>query len=193
MSARSDGSPWKYLMSKKLIKELNSEELKNRILAILPECLSASKLLKELGYTTSGRNIKTIREWLIYNNISISHWTNNGVPPAEILSKTCPVCSKIFTGKIYDIKDQITCSIGCANTFFRTNRDNPNYISGRGSYRKYALTKLGSKCIECGYSNVDALEVHHIDKDRTNNNLSNLEVLCANCHKLTHKGLLKSL
>lgn len=180
-------------MSKKLIEELNSGKLNNKILEVLPECLSASKLLIILGYATSGRNIKTIREWLINNDISISHWTNNGMPKAQIISKTCPVCSKVFSGKYYDVKDQVTCSVGCANTFFRTNQDNPNYINGRSSYRKYALTKLGSECIECGYSNIDALEVHHIDKDRANNNLSNLEILCANCHKLRHSGLLKSL
>lgn len=29
------------------------------------------------------------------------------------------------------------------------------------------------------------LEVHHIDGDRTNNNLDNLQLLCCNCHALT--------
>ena len=29
------------------------------------------------------------------------------------------------------------------------------------------------------------LEVHHVDGDKTNNELSNLQILCPNCHALT--------
>jgi predicted HNH restriction endonuclease len=29
--------------------------------------------------------------------------------------------------------------------------------------------------------------VHHIDHDRTNNNIENLKTVCAKCHKLYHK------
>jgi 5-methylcytosine-specific restriction endonuclease McrA len=29
------------------------------------------------------------------------------------------------------------------------------------------------------------LEVHHIDGDRTNNSLENLQLLCPNCHSYT--------
>lgn len=34
-----------------------------------------------------------------------------------------------------------------------------------------------------------ALEVHHIDEDRTNNEPDNLMTLCSNCHREMH-GLL---
>lgn len=40
------------------------------------------------------------------------------------------------------------------------------------------------KCINCG--NTIPLEVHHIDGDYTNNNESNLQLLCPNCHSLTN-------
>lgn len=30
------------------------------------------------------------------------------------------------------------------------------------------------------------LEIHHIDGDRTNNNIDNLKLLCCNCHGLTN-------
>ena len=62
--------------------------------------------------------------------------------------------------------------------------------SGETSYRKKALKLLPNICFSCGYSNIDALEVHHIDKNRENNDISNLRILCANCHTLTHKGKL---
>jgi predicted HNH restriction endonuclease len=40
----------------------------------------------------------------------------------------------------------------------------------------------------CGYDNLHALVVHHIDEDRSNNTIDNLIVLCANCHAEVHEG-----
>lgn len=46
---------------------------------------------------------------------------------------------------------------------------------------------LIKKCQKCGYDKEPKiLGVHHIDHDRNNNALSNLAVLCANCHSLAH-------
>lgn len=64
-----------------------------------------------------------------------------------------------------------------------------HYNNGGSSYREKALNNIGIVCEQCGYSNVDALEVHHIDRNRTNNSIDNLKVLCANCHRLLHKHL----
>lgn len=42
-------------------------------------------------------------------------------------------------------------------------------------------------CERCGYdTHPEILGVHHKDRDRKNNDLSNLEVLCPNCHSLEH-------
>lgn len=51
-------------------------------------------------------------------------------------------------------------------------------------YIKLGLIK--SKCAKCGYTDIQALQVHHIDRNRKNNNLDNLQVLCCNCHRLEH-------
>lgn len=61
--------------------------------------------------------------------------------------------------------------------------------SGSASYREKAFRYYKNVCSMCGYSNKNALEVHHKDKNRDNNSIDNLEILCANCHTLTHKGL----
>ena len=67
----------------------------------------------------------------------------------------------------------------------------PNhYGTGSTNYRSKAFKIYGKICSVCGYANEHALEVHHIDKNRDNNDISNLKVLCANCHTLTHKGKL---
>ena len=34
----------------------------------------------------------------------------------------------------------------------------------------------------------DVLIVHHKDRDRNNSDISNLEILCANCHMKEHKN-----
>ena len=52
----------------------------------------------------------------------------------------------------------------------------------------YAIHKKDS-CQQCGFNpvHISQLDVDHIDGDRWNNDPSNLQTLCANCHRLkTH-------
>ncbi len=44
-----------------------------------------------------------------------------------------------------------------------------------------------NKCVVCGEKNRKKLVVHHIDKDKKNNDLSNLETLCRVCHGVKHR------
>jgi predicted HNH restriction endonuclease len=44
-----------------------------------------------------------------------------------------------------------------------------------------------SECEKCGYDEVPGiLIVHHKDRNRANNELNNLAVLCPNCHAIEH-------
>jgi len=55
----------------------------------------------------------------------------------------------------------------------------------RDEYRKHKK----DYCELCGFVAIVAaqLDVDHIDGDRTNNHIDNLQTLCANCHRLkTH-------
>lgn len=55
------------------------------------------------------------------------------------------------------------------------------------SYRKVALRELENVCNRCGYKDVPAiLQVHHVDRNRENNSVDNLEILCPNCHAIEH-------
>jgi 5-methylcytosine-specific restriction endonuclease McrA len=46
------------------------------------------------------------------------------------------------------------------------------------------------QCNKCGYNeHKQLLEVHHIDNDSSNNDPSNLEILCVMCHRKYHYGL----
>ena len=55
--------------------------------------------------------------------------------------------------------------------------------------KPHLINLRGHKCecckIELWMENKIPLEVHHIDGDRTNNDVNNLKLLCCNCHALT--------
>lgn len=48
------------------------------------------------------------------------------------------------------------------------------------------LKERGYKCEKCDYRRYEILQVHHKDKNRKNNNLENLELICPNCHYEEH-------
>lgn len=74
----------------------------------------------------------------------------------------------------------------------------PYHYGTTNNYRKTAFLGYEKICNRCKNQNIlsNILVVHHIDKDRTNNELSNLEILCPNCHAVEHldaKALLSQL
>ena len=63
---------------------------------------------------------------------------------------------------------------------------------GRGLRRLHLLRKSGYRCVRCEFNKNRScgstiLEIDHIDGNHQNNALSNLQVLCPNCHALTPK------
>mgnify|MGYP001561026754 CR=1 FL=1 len=56
--------------------------------------------------------------------------------------------------------------------------------SDANDYRTKALRHYPAICMRCEFDKF--VVVHHKDRDRTNNELENLEVLCPNCHALEH-------
>jgi predicted HTH transcriptional regulator len=51
-------------------------------------------------------------------------------------------------------------------------------------YREIAFALHGKECQRCGSN--DEIEVHHRDRNRSNNSPENLEVLCHECHMDEH-------
>lgn len=75
------------------------------------------------------------------------------------------------------------CSKACVNKG-RKVEWNPVFSTVRKK-----MIKMGKveKCEKCGYNEVpNILGVHHIDKNRNNNSIENLMVVCPNCHSLIH-------
>lgn len=74
------------------------------------------------------------------------------------------------------------------NRGFPTGKDNPGYVDG--SYAKYLenTKNLDRICQKCSKT-TGKLSIHHIDKNRNNNEPCNLIVLCDSCHKKIHYEL----
>lgn len=55
------------------------------------------------------------------------------------------------------------------------------------TYRSIAFAAFSHECFDCKFNTHEkVLQVHHIDKDRSNNDLTNLVILCPTCHAVRH-------
>ncbi len=108
----------------------------------------------------------------------------------------CFVCGKKVYKKNKDINNsknkKFFCGVNCSNKWLggkNRGQNHSNWINGKFSYKnilKRADTAI--ICILCGEKDPRILSVHHIDKNRENNSLSNLTWLCHNCHFLVHNN-----
>lgn len=106
---------------------------------------------------------------------------------------SCSICKKEFFRRKKEIHpDKNYCSKSCsavATNKQRIGEFHPNYKGT--NYRKIALEHYGAECFNCKNTIVELLQVHHKDKNRDNNSLENLIVLCANCYILVHKKMVR--
>lgn len=105
--------------------------------------------------------------------------------PVKQHTKECECCGKEFvvegrekTKKL--LKASRFCSRSCANNRSSWWKDNHT------GYRTIAFHHYGKKCAICGFDKV--VEVHHIDRNRDNNDVSNLIPLCPNHHVMLHRS-----
>lgn len=105
----------------------------------------------------------------------------------------CALCKKHILKKRHEIKRAKTgllfCNRACkekAQSIGGIKEVQPDhYKDGRWSYRSRAFRKYGAKCKSCGYfSFKKMLDVDHIDGDKANNKIENLQVLCVWCHAI---------
>src|SRR6516162_6446443 len=98
----------------------------------------------------------------------------------------CRACSKLmrrkrFNGRMEDMAaflrrkycDQVCMAVGMVKT-----------TKSRGQWQFLARKFKGSACEQCG-TTVD-LEIHHKNRDWSDNSLSNLQTLCSTCHMKLH-------
>jgi len=100
--------------------------------------------------------------------------------------KPCAVCGSLIMSGL----NKKTCSRICSNIHragikYKIGRPKDKVESHRGL--KIRLLEERTKgCGRCGYNKIEILQIHHKDRDRNNNVLENLELICPNCHSEEH-------
>lgn len=123
---------------------------------------------------------------------------------AEILTKLGYKCSSngaFEKLKIYLKENNIDTSNLLGQAWNKNNFDYSRFTYGstlKTINAKKALVHLrGNKCECCGLTKWNGedipLEIHHIDGKHLNNELSNLQLLCPNCHALTENWRGKNI
>ncbi len=167
--------------------DIKREEFEKLVL----ESKSKSELCLKLGFSNNGANFKKIDEMIIKYGLSLEIFKK---VKHEKKIKNCPICGNCFEFLEGHKKEKKTCSRSCANSFFRSGKDNPNYkdiseydirdLNFSRKYREICFKYHEHKCVVCDEKLM--LDVHHFDGDKTNNKADNLIPLCATHHNYWH-------
>ena len=99
-------------------------------------------------------------------------------PPKECYGCKTPFYPKRNTSRY--------CCRACA-MIVRKNKAQASGVFSNYKAAKAILIMGCAGCSECGWSKeLGVLELHHIDRNTKNNHISNLRILCPNCHSVEH-------
>lgn len=98
----------------------------------------------------------------------------------------CVICGKLILAGLH----KKTCSRSCSNKnragiVYKVNRPKDKVVTQRAI--KLRIFKLkGEKCERCSYNKSEILQLHHKNRNRNDNRVENLEIICPNCHYEEH-------
>ena len=98
----------------------------------------------------------------------------------------CVICAKLILSGLH----KKTCSRSCANKHragiqYKINSPRDK-VKNQRSLKIRLLNQRGKNCERCGYAKIEILQVHHKNRNKENNELENLELICPNCHAEEH-------
>jgi Zn finger protein HypA/HybF involved in hydrogenase expression len=145
---------------------LNNKEL---LTLVVSRNVTKKDILEEFGLQPYGKNYKTLDYYILLFKIDNSHFLTR----KQIFEN-----SKVNLSRITKFED-IFC--------------NPTKSKLSNQAKKKRLLDKGlkeDKCEECGTGNIwnnkpINLQLDHIDGDNQNNEVSNLKIICPNCHTQT--------
>lgn len=117
----------------------------------------------------------------------------------------CKQCKKEFGVQPYREKTAAFCSPSCRATLNNQKEKHPNWKGGINynvKYREDVIKKLGVRCKKCGFDDIRALQIDHVNNDgfkergaekgvgnpykiilgKIGEGSKNYQVLCANCN-----------
>ncbi|MFA6404589.1 MAG: HNH endonuclease [Candidatus Paceibacterota bacterium] len=83
-----------------------------------------------------------------------------------------------------------TCSRECANRHragikYKINRPQ-DIVKSQKALKIRLMKQRGKICERCNYDIYEILQTHHKNRDKNDNRLENLELICPNCHAKEH-------
>jgi 5-methylcytosine-specific restriction endonuclease McrA len=144
---------------------------KLELVTAIQQSRSLSQVLIYLNIPVHGSNYRILKKRIRQWNIDISHFTG------QSWAKNMSLPSKI------DINDYL---LGI------------RYINTHALKLRLIKERIFEhKCCNCGLTKWNnqsiPIELHHIDGNRLNNNLHNLQILCPNCHAQTNNYCSKNI
>lgn len=134
---------------------------------LVAKVTSVRQLLKELKLKPLGGNYANLQKVLKKLNIDTSHFTGQGWNRGKKFGPKKPISDYL---------------------------NNSNFITSDRLKKRLLDEKIFEyRCQSClmatWYDQPIPLELHHIDKNHENNNLSNLQILCPICHYFADRNI----
>lgn len=170
---------------------------------LINENKSSYEIAKEVGKSQT-----TVKYWLKKHGLKTNYKTHSTI---KVINdhKICTYCNINKPLSDYHIKDKATKRLNNKCKLCFNNEAKERMLAAKIMFINYK----GGQCISCGYNKcIAALEFHHLDPMEKDFEISNYKIntknvktldanikneldkcvlLCANCHREIHNGLLK--
>lgn len=151
----------------------------------------------------SGKSQTTVVYWINKYKLKTNHKSFKQMGQKDYgNSRNCPRCKKIVDiNDFYQRRGKPNSSTYCKEC------SNTQTVNRTREFKKNCINYKGGQCSTCGYKKcISALEFHHLDPNSKDFTISHLRaysfnervkceldkciLVCANCHREIHSGLL---
>jgi len=156
---------------------MNNKYTKENLELIVSECYSVRQVLQKLGLKEAGGNYQNIKTRIKQFGLDTSHFHGQLWSKGKTWSKNKDLSSRLVQNSCY--------SSGLP------------YSSYKLKNQLLKLKIMEPVCVKCNLTKwLDSdipLELHHINGDRFDNRIENIQLLCPNCHSFTDNYRAKNM